>query len=111
MANTTLPKIVFKNFGNYDLTRVMDLSELEDLDIPVQNTEATFVVTGENDVNASVKPKVPDSVSHKILARKLKEENIKLYNELYNPSKTRSLGGVVWSAGPDTEIFTKVLIE
>lgn len=111
MANNTLAQIFFRNFGNFDLTQVMDKADLEGLDLPTQNTEATFVMTGDSDVNASVKPKVPDSITFKILGRKIKELNSKFYNALQNPEKSRSLGACTWSSGADTEIFSKVLIE
>jgi len=111
MANNTIAQIYFRNFGNFDLTQAMDKTDLEGLDLPVQNTEATFVVTGDADVNASVKPKVPDSITFKVLARKIKELSPKFYNALLNPEKSRSLGSCTWSSGADTEIFSKVLIE
>jgi hypothetical protein len=49
MSNNTIAQIYFRNFGNFDLTQVMDKADLEGLDLPVQNTEATFVVTGDAD--------------------------------------------------------------
>lgn len=111
MANNTLANLFFKNYGNFDLTQTVDKADLEGLDLPIQNTEVTFVTTGDADVNASVKPKTPDSITFKILGRKLKQLNSKLYNDLLNPPASRSLGSCTWSSGIDTQIFSKVLIE
>jgi len=111
MSRNTIASIIFRNFGNFDLTTVMDKADLENLDIPLQNTEVTAVVTGDSDVNFSVKPKAPDSVTFKILGWKLKELNRSLYKELSEPSASRSLGSAIILSGADTNIFTKVLIE
>jgi hypothetical protein len=111
MANNTISQYKFKNFGNYDLSNVMDLTDVENLDIPFQNTEVTFVATGASDVNVSVKPKVPDSVTFKILGYKLKQENRKMYDALSTPTKDRSLGSCIMSNGTQTQIFSKVLVE
>jgi hypothetical protein len=89
----------------------MDLTDVENLDIPFQNTEATFVTTGASDVNVSVKPKVPDSVTFKILGYKLKQENRPMYDALSTPTKDRSLGSCIISNGTQTQIFSKVLVD
>jgi len=111
MANNTISQYRFSKFGNYDLSNVMDLTDVENLDIPFQNTEATFVTTGASDVNVSVKPKVPDSVTFKILGYKLKQENRPMYDALSTPTKDRSLGSCIISNGTQTQIFSKVLVD
>lgn len=111
MANNTIAQIFLQNFGGFDLTQAMDKADLEGLDLPIQNTQVTFVVTGDSDVNASVKPKEPDSITFKVLGRKIKELNPKLYNALQNPDKSRLLGPCTWSSGVETQKFSKVLID
>lgn len=110
MSNNTVSQYIFKNFGNYDLTRAMDKGALEDADEMVQSTEATVVVVGDGTLRTSVKPAVVGDTTWSVLPSLLKEQNPKMYEALKNPKAIRSLGPMSKVAGPDTTTFTDVVL-
>lgn len=110
MQNVTTVQYKMLKFGGYDLARVMDPTTLEDQDDNIVNTEATAYVIGDGTIATSVKYKIVEDTTWTIDPKKLKQENISIYNYLLNPPSDRSLGAIVRVAGPLTTNITNVIL-
>lgn len=110
MPNVTTAQYKFLKFNNYDLSRVMDGTALDEQDDNIVDTEATCYVLGDGRLVTSVKRAVVADTTWTINPRLLKEDNLSIYNFLLNPPANRAMGSMIRVLGPLTTTFTNVVL-
>jgi hypothetical protein len=81
-------KIFFRNYGNFDLSSIMDPEMLKDSTLPFSsNTSADWSMTNDSTLQSCTIPAVPDDTSYKIKPALLSNRNKELFRDLQTEGK------------------------